>query len=98
MTLGRTRVLCIVAGEVVAPYADRPNEGFLSFNVDYGPMASPLFELGRTNEAATEVCNLVERLLKGSRAIDVESLCILGGAKVSQSVGCVGGARGKEFM
>merc|ERR1719221_1827467 len=45
-------------------------------------MASPSFEVGRPSVQALATSNLIERLLKGSRAIDAEALCIVGGQKV----------------
>ena len=45
-------------------------------------MASPIFEAGRPGEEAIEVARLVDRALRGSRAIDQEALCVLAGRKV----------------
>eukprot|EP00439_Symbiodinium_sp_Y106_P002032 s4920_g1.t1 len=53
----------------------------ISFHVEFGPLASPSFEVGRPSPQATSVGNFVERLLRGSRAIDAEALCIVGGQK-----------------
>eukprot|EP00923_Selenidium_pygospionis_P043882 GHVN01075754.1.p1 GENE.GHVN01075754.1~~GHVN01075754.1.p1 ORF type:complete len:556 (-),score=154.18 GHVN01075754.1:517-2184(-) len=82
VSLGDTRVLGVVTGEVVTPHTDRPNDGFTSFNVDFGPMASPAFEVGRQHEVGVEVGVMLERMLKGSRSLDTEALCILAGVKV----------------
>lgn len=43
--LGHTRVMAVVVGELVAPFPDRPTEGFLNFNVELSPMASANFEV-----------------------------------------------------
>ena len=80
--IGETIARCSVSGEVVAPLPERPNEGRLMFNVEFGPIASPSFEPGRPNIEAMTLCNQVERVLRGSKAIDVEALCVLGGRKV----------------
>ncbi|CAK0891677.1 unnamed protein product [Prorocentrum cordatum] len=82
VTFGATRALAVCSGEIVPPAPERPNEGRLSFHVDFGPMASPIFDLGRPSPQATSVANFVERLLRGSRAVDAEALCIVGGQKV----------------
>eukprot|EP00927_Polykrikos_kofoidii_P017234 TRINITY_DN17826_c2_g1_i1.p1 TRINITY_DN17826_c2_g1~~TRINITY_DN17826_c2_g1_i1.p1 ORF type:complete len:516 (-),score=134.94 TRINITY_DN17826_c2_g1_i1:74-1621(-) len=82
VSLGPTRALAVCSGEIVTPPPERPNEGKISFHVEFGPMASPSFEVGRPSVYATTVSNFVERLLKGSRAIDAEALCIVGGQKV----------------
>jgi len=82
VSYGPTRAMAVCSGEIVTPPPERPNEGRISFHVEYGPIASPSFEVGRPSPQATAVANLIERLLKGSRAIDVEALCIVGGQKV----------------
>lgn len=45
--LGRTRVLTAVSAELVPPFGDRGNEGRVQYNVEFSPMASPSFEVGR---------------------------------------------------
>ena len=61
----------------------RPNEGTLRFNVEYSPMASSEFEGGRHSEAGMEMIRLLEQVLRNSRAVDREALCVLAGQKVS---------------
>ncbi|KAI7842022.1 hypothetical protein COHA_004223 [Chlorella ohadii] len=80
--LGRTRVMAVVTATLDAPYADRHAEGSLRFNVEFSPMASPAFEPGRPGEDAIEVARLVERGMRESRAVDLESLVVLAGRKV----------------
>lgn len=82
VNFGPTRVLAVCSGEIVVPEASRANEGRITFTVEYGPMASPAFDIGRPTPQAYTAGNLLERLLKGSRAIDAEALCIIGGQKV----------------
>ncbi len=60
----------------------RPNEGTLRFNVEYSPMASPEFGGGRPSEGAMEMVRLLEQVLRNSRAVDREALCVLAGHKV----------------
>jgi len=80
--LGDTRVLAQVSCELVKPSESRPTEGTLFMNVELSPMASPAFESGRLTEYGVEVNRMVERCLKESRPIDVESLCIVANEKV----------------
>ena len=81
--IGSSYVSASVTGEVTPPAFDRPNEGKLFFNVDLGQIAAPsVYEYGRALPEAASLCNHVERVLRGSKAIDVESLCILGGKSV----------------
>merc|ERR1712112_115447 len=72
--LGNTRT----SAQVVAPRADRPNEGFISFNVDFGAMAD---ENVRGSHAQL-LRRRIEKLLRGSQSIDNEALCIVAGQKV----------------
>lgn len=80
--LGRTRVLANVSCEIVKPYPDQPTEGFLRFNTDMSPMASPEFEAEKLSEEEVIVSRLLEKALRRSRAIDTEGLCIIAGEKV----------------
>lgn len=87
-TLGRTRVLAQASCSIVEPRATRPNEGLLMINVNFTPMCAPRFvdrSSGPGNpvdEEITEVSRLLERLLKESRCLDMESLCISAEEKV----------------
>lgn len=51
----RCRVVATTTCEVVAPYQDRPTEGFFRFDIEFSPMASPAFESGRYVSPRTEV-------------------------------------------
>lgn len=88
MTIGATRVLCCVSGEVVKPRPEHSSDGQVTFNVDLSPMANNDFDLrptpgSSTYERAVELSLMIESLLKRSKAIDTEALCVEGGAKVS---------------
>ncbi|KAI4385383.1 hypothetical protein MLD38_003417 [Melastoma candidum] len=80
--LGQTRVLAFVTSQLVQPYRDRPNEGMLSVFTEFSPMADPSFEPGRPGDSAIELGRVIDRGLRESRAIDMESLCILSGKLV----------------
>ncbi|KAK9273030.1 hypothetical protein L1049_017837 [Liquidambar formosana] len=71
-----------VTAQLVQPYRDRPNEGTLSFYIEFSPMADPTFEAGRPGESAVELGRIVDRGLRESRAVDTESLCVLAGKLV----------------
>ena len=87
-TLGRTRVLAQASCSIVEPRATRPNEGLLLIHVDFTPMCAPRFvdraggSGNPVDEEITEVSRLLERLLKESRCLDMESLCISAEEKV----------------
>ncbi|CAI0541846.1 unnamed protein product [Linum tenue] len=80
--LGHTRVMCFVSSQLVQPYRERPNEGTMSIFTEFSPMADPSFELGSPGEAAIELGRMIDRGLRGSRAVDMESLCVLAGKLV----------------
>ncbi|KAF4748768.1 Exosome complex component RRP45, partial [Perkinsus olseni] len=90
-SIGKTRTRAVVTGELTKPPPNRPREGRLSVNVEAGPMAAPatlpsgnptgLVGSSQTPEGVS-LCNQLERMLKGSNAVDVEALCVQSGALV----------------
>ncbi|XP_021709561.1 exosome complex component rrp45 [Aedes aegypti] len=82
VSLGETRVLAQVSCEVVTPRATRPNEGTLFINVELGPMAAPHFESGRQSDASVQLNRILERAIKDSGCVDLESLCLVADEKV----------------
>ncbi|XP_066927297.1 exosome complex component RRP45-like isoform X2 [Clytia hemisphaerica] len=82
VTLGDTRALAQTSCELIKPLDSRPTDGQLFINVDLSPMASCSFESGRMTSEGVEINRLIDRVLKESRPIDTESLCVLAGEKV----------------
>uniref|UniRef100_U5EZA1 Exosome complex component RRP45 n=1 Tax=Corethrella appendiculata TaxID=1370023 RepID=U5EZA1_9DIPT len=83
VSLGETRILVQVSCEVVEPRATRPNEGLLFINVELGPMAAPHLESGgRPSDKTVQIMRILERAIKDSRCVDLESLCIVSEEKV----------------
>lgn len=80
--LGHTHVMGFVTAQLVQPYKDRPNDGALSVFTEFSPMADPSFEPGRPGEFAVELGRVIDRGLRESRAVDMESLCVLAGKLV----------------
>ncbi|PNT68810.1 hypothetical protein BRADI_3g45490v3 [Brachypodium distachyon] len=80
--LGETRVMGYVTAQLVQPYKDRPSEGTLAIFTEFSPMADPAFEPGRPGEAAIELGRVIDRGLRESRAVDMESLCVVAGKHV----------------
>ncbi|KAJ3151411.1 Exosome complex component RRP45 [Geranomyces michiganensis] len=83
--LGKTRVTANVSCAIVRPRPGAPTEGSLKFTTDFSPMASPAFGDGpSTGGDEILIARVLERALKGSRAVDAEGLCIVAGEKVWQ--------------
>ena len=76
VSMGNTKVLCTVFGEIVAPYLDRPNDGIIQFNA--------ALSVGAENSdlEKAEIIRLLEKSIRESEAIDTESLCVLSGERV----------------
>jgi len=87
VTLGQTRVVASVNGDIVPPNPSRSAEGFLRFSVSLSPLASPSYSAASTaataaSDSAVELLRLLERCMKESRCVDTEALCIVAGEKV----------------
>jgi exosome complex component RRP42 len=64
------------------PFPDTPNEGVLSVNAEFVPIASAEFEAGPPTENAIELARVVDRGLRESKLLDTSKLCIIPGKKV----------------
>ncbi|EFC45096.1 3' exoribonuclease domain-containing protein [Naegleria gruberi] len=85
VTLGNTIALGIVSCSIMEPYMDRPNEGFLTFQIDFSTVGSRPIGTKQTSqqrELCIEIGRVIDRSLRGSRSIDTEALCIIAGRKV----------------
>jgi exosome complex component RRP42 len=80
--IGNTYVLVGVKLGVGEPFPDTPNEGVLIVNAELVPVASPTFEAGPPNEDAIELARVIDRGIRESKCIDLESLCIKEGEEV----------------
>ncbi len=80
--LGRTKVVAGIKVESGEPFPDTPNQGVLTTNVELLPMAFPTFEAGPPNEGSIEIARVVDRGIRESKMIDLESLVIEPGKKV----------------
>lgn len=80
--LGDTKVLAGIKVETGTPFSDTPNKGVFTTNVELLPMASPEFESGPPREDAVELARVVDRGIRESDTIDLESLVIKEGELV----------------
>jgi exosome complex component RRP42 len=74
--LGKTKVLAGVKIETGDPFEDTPDEGILTVNTEFVPLASPTFEAGPPDENSIEVARVVDRGIRESKAIDLKKMCI----------------------
>src|SRR3990172_11012866 len=80
--LGKTKVLAGVKIQPGQPFEDTPDEGILTVNAEFVPLASPSFEAGPPDENSIELARVVDRGIRESKAIDLKKLCIDPGKKV----------------
>src|SRR4030042_5809514 len=80
--LGKTEIVVGVKVEMGEPFSDTPNEGVLTVNADFVPLASPDFEAGPPDETSIALARIVDRGIKESKAIDTGKLCVEPGKKV----------------
>ncbi|ODQ65876.1 hypothetical protein NADFUDRAFT_51154 [Nadsonia fulvescens var. elongata DSM 6958] len=80
--LGQTWVVAKISAEVVKPREDRPFEGGFTINTDISSMASPLFENNRQSDDEVIMSRMIEKAIRRSNSLDLESLCIVAGKKV----------------
>jgi len=80
--LGNTQVLVGVKVDVGSPFRDTPDEGVITVNAEFVPLASPIFEPGPPDENAIELARVIDRSLREVNAVDRKSLVIRPGEKV----------------
>ncbi|HII07437.1 MAG TPA: exosome complex protein Rrp42, partial [Methanotrichaceae archaeon] len=80
--LGKTQVMVGVKIQPGAPFSDTPNKGVIITNAELVPLASPNFEPGPPNAMGIELARVVDRGVRESGALDLESLCITPGENV----------------
>ena len=80
--LGKTRVLAGVKIQPGTPFEDTPDEGILTVNAEFVPIASPTFEAGPPDENSIELARVIDRGIRESKAIDLKKLCVQPGKKV----------------
>ena len=68
--------------EIQEPKTSRPIEGLLNVYVELSPMAAAHFEAGRNQDLSVHINRLLEKCIKLSKAVDLESLCIVAEEKV----------------
>lgn len=78
VSIGDTKVLAGVKLDLAMPFPDRPEEGVLSFNSEFCPVAHPSFEPGPPNEHSIELARVVDRGIRSAECIDLKGLAKTG--------------------
>ncbi|CAI2347701.1 unnamed protein product [Caenorhabditis sp. 36 PRJEB53466] len=81
-TIGNTKVMAAVSAQIAEPSAMRPHKGTINIDVDLSPMANYANEHDRLGSKGMELLRLLELIIRDSRCIDVESLCIRAGKEI----------------
>ncbi len=74
--LGKTQVLCGIKFDVATPFPDRQKEGVLATGAEFTPLGSHLFEPGPPSVESIELARVVDRGIRSSNAIDLNSFFI----------------------
>lgn len=74
--IGLTKVLVGIKFDVVNPFPDRPQEGVFMTNAELLPLASSTFEAGPPDENSIELARVVDRGIRSSETIDINSFFI----------------------
>lgn len=80
--LGKTEVLVGVKMDVAEPYPDSPDKGNLMVTAEFLPLSSSRIELGPPKFDSIEVGRIIDRIIRESKFIELEKLCIKEGEKV----------------
>ncbi len=68
--LGDTKVLCGIKFDLMAPFADRPDEAVVMVGAEFSPIAHPDFEPGPPREDSIELARVVDRAIRSADCID----------------------------
>lgn len=80
--IGKTEVLVGVKMATATPYPDSKDKGNLMVTAELLPLSSDRFESGPPKFPAIELGRLIDRMIRESKFIDLEKLCIKEGEKV----------------
>ena len=82
VVVGGTIVYAGVKFELRTPWPDRPTQGSLMCGAELRPVAGRKYEPGPPSPESIELGRVVDRGIRESGCIDMESLCIVPGEKV----------------
>ena len=82
-SVGKTQVLAAIKFDIIAPYADKPNEGTMVAGAELLPLANANFETGPPDENSIELARIVDRGIRSAECIDFKSFFIEEGKALS---------------
>ncbi|MHA2297526.1 MAG: exosome complex protein Rrp42 [Candidatus Hodarchaeales archaeon] len=82
VTLGKTIAVAGVKLELGTPFPDTPSKGVMIVNTELSPIASPTLESGPPTKESIEIARVIDRGIRESQAVDVDTLCVVSGEKV----------------
>ena len=82
VTWGDTIIYAGVKFEIRTPWPDRPTQGSLMCGAELRPVAGRKYEPGPPSPQSIELGRVVDRGIRESGCIDMDSLCIIPGEKV----------------
>jgi len=80
--IGKTEVIVGIKLDVTTPYPDSPTDGNLMVTTELLPLSSPRFELGPPKIDSIELGRITDRMIRESKFIQLDKLCIKAGEKV----------------
>ncbi|RLI06005.1 RNA-binding protein [Candidatus Bathyarchaeota archaeon] len=82
VSLGNTKVLVGVKVELGEPYPDLPDQGALTVNAEFVPLAYRYFEPGPPDENSIELARVVDRGIREAKTIEMDKLVLISGRLV----------------
>ncbi|KAK6457283.1 ribosomal protein S5 domain 2-type protein [Scheffersomyces xylosifermentans] len=79
---GTTKLAVRVSAEIRKPYEDRPFEGLFMINCEISSMSWPHFDNQKNSNDEVLIARIIEKAIRRSNSLDLESLCIIAGEKV----------------
>lgn len=80
--IGNTEVIVGIKMDVTEPYPDSPNKGNLMVTSELLPLSSSRYESGPPTIESIELARIIDRMVRESKVIELEKLCIKEGEKV----------------
>lgn len=80
--IGKTEVVVGIKMDLATPYPDSPDKGNLMVTAELLPLSSERFENGPPKFQAVEIGRIIDRVIRESKLIQLEKLCIKEGEKV----------------